>query len=265
VIASCGGGRRNESITRRVRLVAAAIAMMTAAHAGVPRRPDFRIEPRVAGAAPVAQRFTATQIELLEKLNRADAAHLDRLIALVVPEPWWLDERAYTTLPAWYEPAAVYPKLLVVHVPGQMFGAYESGRLIRWGPVSTGRRASPTPAGWYFLNWRATFHVSTVDPDWEMWWYFNFENYQGLAFHQYTLPGYPASHGCIRLLGRDAKWLFAWGEPWTLDRTGRIVMRHGTPVLVTSAYDFESPPPWRSPAWLSTPVVLPQVLPPEPQ
>jgi hypothetical protein len=247
-----------------IRLVVGvvAIAMMTGAQSSDSRHPQYRIERRVAGAAPAAARFNTTQIALLEKLNRADAGHLDHLNELIVPDPWFLDERAYTTLPASYVPARIYPTLLVVYVPGQVFGAYESGRLERWGPVSTGGRTSPTPAGWFHLNWRATRHVSTVNPDWEMKWYFNFGNVDGLAFHQYPLPGHPASHGCVRLLERDAKWLFEWGEPWALERTGQVVVRDGTPVLIIGAYDFESPSPWRSLTGLATPIVLPPVLPP---
>jgi hypothetical protein len=242
-------------------VVGIAIAMVTGAHPGELRHPEFRIEKRVAGRLPTAERLDASQVALLEKLNRADAAHLDGVSELVVPESWSLDERAYTTLPARYEPASSYRKLLVVYVPGQVFGAYESGRLERWGPVSTGGRATATPAGWFHLNWRATHHVSTTNPDWKMNWYFNFGNVEGLAFHEYALPGHPASHGCVRLLERDAMWLFEWGEPWALDRTGQVVMNNGTPVLITGAYDFESPPPWRLLTWLTTPIVLPPVLP----
>jgi hypothetical protein len=240
----------------------AALVMMTGTHAGEPPR-RFHIEKRAVGTLPIAERFDANQIAILEKLNRADAQHLDRLIELVVPEWWSLDERAYTSLPAWYEPASSYPKLVVVYVPGQVFGAYEAGRLARWGPVSTGARASATPEGWFHLTWRAPRHVSTVDSDWDMKWYFNFENVTGLALHEYVLPGHPASHGCVRLLERDAKWLYEWGEPWVLDRTGQVVIATGTPVLVTGAYDFESPPPWRSLTWLSAFIELPRVLPPE--
>jgi hypothetical protein len=95
-----------------------------------------------------------------------------------------------------------------------------------------------------------------------MKWYFNFRNELGLAFHEYALPGHPASHGCVRLLARDAQWLFEWGEPWTLDRTGQVVISEGTPVLIAGSYDFESPPPWRSLTWLATPIALPTALPP---
>jgi hypothetical protein len=144
-----------------------------------------------------------------------------------------------------------------VYLPGQVFGAYEFGRLVRWGPVSTGRRSNPTSAGRFALNWRSPGRASTVDPDWFMRWYFNFGNREGLAFHAYPLPGYPASHGCIRLLERDAQWLFEWGHTWLLDPSGTQVLMPGTPVVIIGRYDFDAPAPWRSLAWLSDKVELP--------
>ena len=123
--------------------------------------------------------------------------------------------------------------------------------------MSTGRRSSPTAARRFALNWRSTGRASTVDPDWFMPWYFNFGNREGLAFHAYSLPGYPASHGCIRLLERDAQWLFEWGQPWRLDSSGTRVLTAGTPVFLVGRYDFDAPPPWRSLAWLAGTVELP--------
>jgi hypothetical protein len=88
-------------------------------------------------------------------------------------------------------------------------------------------------------------------------WYFNIDNVAGRALHQYALPGRPASHGCVRLLERDAQWLYGWGDGWTLDRTGTRVVRPGTPVFIVGGYQFDAPPPWRSPEWLAGPVELP--------
>jgi hypothetical protein len=107
------------------------------------------------------------------------------------------------------------------------------------------------------LNWRSTGHASTINPEWFMRWYFNFDNRQGLALHQRSLPGHPASHGCLRLLDRDARWLFEWGEAWTVDSTQTHVLNAGTPVLIVGQYDYDAPPPWRSPEWLARPVPLP--------
>ena len=180
---------------------------------------------------------------------------------LLVPEQWPADELAYTTLPDVYPPAESEPKMVVVYLPGQMFGAYESGRLVRWGPISSGARTRPTPEGLFFLNWKATGHTSTINPEWFMRWYFNLENREGVAFHEYALPGGPASHSCIRLLARDAEWLFNWGEGRTLDATGSRVVKPGTAVLVVGAYDFDAPPPWHSRTWLRETVPLPPRLP----
>jgi hypothetical protein len=76
-------------------------------------------------------------------------------------------------------------------------------------------------------------------------WYFNFQNQRGLSLHEYALPGLPASHACVRLLERDARWLYDWGGGWTLDERGWTVLEHGTPLLIVGCYDFDRPPPWR--------------------
>ena len=218
----------------------------------------YRIEGRSQTAGSLHERFSESQLALLEKLNRADVEHLGQLRELVVPESW-SDELSYSVLPTRYASSEAWPTFLVVYLPGQLFGAYEFGSLVRWGPVSSGGRSNPTSSGLFALNWRSTGRASTVDPDWFMRWYFNFGNREGLAFHAYSLPGSPASHDCIRLLDRDAQWLFEWGETWVLDPSATRVMKPGTPVLIVGAYDFDAAPPWRSLMWLSQPLELPSV------
>ena len=202
-------------------------------------------------------RFTSEQVATLEVLNRADAQFLSRLDAVVVPAQWQEDVLRYSPFPGTYEWAASMPQLIVVDQPSQAFAAYESGVLVRWGPISSGRERMPTPAGLFHLTWRSPGRHSTVDPAWYMPWYFNFENDRGLSFHQYALPGLPASHACIRLLERDARWLYDWGETWTLDERGWAVLDPGTPVLIAGCYNFTRPPPWRSQGWLSSGIALP--------
>jgi hypothetical protein len=216
----------------------------------------YQIETQTGRRGSLQERFSRAQIALLEKLNRADVEQLGQLPVLVVPESWD-DELSYSVLPLQYPASEAWPTFVVVHLPGQLFGAYEFGRLVRWGPVSSGGRSSPSNPGTFSLNWRSTGRASTVNPDWFMRWYFNFGNREGLAFHAYSLPGYPDSHGCIRLLERDAQWLFEWGESWVIDPAGDEALKPGTPVLIIGRYDFEGPPPWRSLAWLSTTVELP--------
>lgn len=227
--------------------------------AGAQERPRYRLESKSERTGSLREGFTEPQLALLEKLNRADAGHLEQLPELVVPESWKEDELTHSVLPmrdAWSEE---WPTFVVVYLPGQLFGAYEFGSLVRWGPISSGGRHSPTGAGLFALNWRSTGRASTIDPDWFMRWYFNFGNREGLAFHEYALPGYPASHGCIRLLERDARWLFHWGDPWVLNTSETQVVKPGTPVFIVGEYDFNAAPPWRSLAWVSQRVVLPPV------
>jgi lipoprotein-anchoring transpeptidase ErfK/SrfK len=194
-------------------------------------------------------RFRPDQRSLLQKLNRVDAAHLAAWNRLIVPGRWDLEELAYSPLPAFIDRFSEEPKTVVVHLPAQVFGAYELGTLVRWGPVSSGGPGRSTPAGRYQLNWHARVRISSVDDSWVMPWYFNFDDSEGYGFHQYSLPGRPASHGCVRLLERDAKWLFYWGQP-------------GTPVTVCGRYDFSRPRPWMQPAWWSRGVTFPEPVSP---
>ena len=194
--------------------------------------------------------FNEKQIALLEKLNRSDRNHLIRLQRIIVPDRWDLDELAYSPLPISYKQARRFPKAIVVYKPGQVFGAYQRGKLVRWGPVSTGAKSSRTPAGLFHLNWKATLKRSTLNRNWLLPWYFNFQNKRGHSFHQYELPGRPASHGCVRLLQRDATWIYDWGEQWELGPRGWRIRRQGTPVLIVGEYDHDRPAPWRTASYL---------------
>ncbi|HUF17003.1 MAG TPA: L,D-transpeptidase, partial [Thermoanaerobaculia bacterium] len=202
---------------------------------------SYRLEP---APEDLDERFDSGQLALLEMLNRADRQHLPRLDQLILPDRWNLPLLEYSPLPKRIDELAGRPKALVVHQPQQVFGAYEHGDLVRWGPVSSGRREHPTPSGEFHLNWRSPGRHSTVDPEWYMEWYFNFHNRRGLALHQFALPGTPASHACVRLLERDARWIYDWGEGWTLDARGWDVVETGTPLWIIGDYDFNAPPPW---------------------
>jgi hypothetical protein len=185
------------------------------------------------------------QIDLLEKLNRRDRKSLFKGERIVEPEFWTGEERDYAPLPASLGWARDLDQLIVVHKPLQAFAAYVHGELVRWGPVSTGVEKSPTPSGLFALSWRSKGHRSSVNQGWYLPWYFNFENDTGRAFHQYELPGLPASHGCVRMLERDAQWLYGWGREWTLDARGWTVTESGTPVLIVGEYPRIETPPWR--------------------
>lgn len=219
------------------------------------------IQYRIEGGPlrELAARLKPSEIELLEKLNRADLKHLLRLTKVVVPSSF-RDEMAHSPFPQQYPAAAATPKLLVVDQPAQVFAAYEFGKQVRWGPVSSGRKEKPTPSGLVHLNWRARSRISTLSGEWRLNWYFNFNNQRGLAFHEFDMPGHPASHACFRLLTRDAMWIFNWGESWTLDSKGQLAT-HGTPVLILGDYNYAAAPPWQSADFFARAIALPESVP----
>ena len=164
---------------------------------------------------------------------------------LVVPtaDGYELDFRAYSPFPRYYPGASDFEKLFIIHKTVQAFAAYEHGRLARWGIVNTGSPESPTPTGRFNFNWKTEYRVSSLSPpgeDWEMYWVFNFHNPRGMHVHQYEFPtGGPTSHGCVRLIDADARWIYTWADTWktTVGGTGigsqsGRVLEPGTTVLV---------------------------------
>lgn len=179
------------------------------------------------------------------KVNRLDLEHVRQGETLMVPDgaP---DLLRVSPFPAQISrDLAPAERILFVSRRIQAFAAYEKGTLVRWGPVSTGRKETPTPAALYHTNWRAKLRRSTDNDQWILPWLFNFENSRGISFHQFDLPGYPASHACVRLLEDDAKWIFNWAESWVLSEDRRTVVAHGTPVVVFGDYAYDAPPPWK--------------------
>jgi lipoprotein-anchoring transpeptidase ErfK/SrfK len=190
------------------------------------------------------RRFGPESLAVVLRLNRVDLEHARLGDTLVVPSTFDLARLAPfpDTLPT----ARALPKLIVVSAHVQAFGAYEAGRLVRWGPTSTGRKEKVTPAGVYHTNWRQRQRISTFNDEWVLNWYINLSNFDGISLHQYELPGRPASHSCVRLLEDDAAWLYGWVDTWTLvpgDR--RKIAQQGTPVVVMDAYTFGHRRPWK--------------------
>ena len=106
-----------------------------------------------------------------------------------------------------------------------------------------GRKKDPTPTGLFYTNWKAEKTTSTFNDEWDLKWNFNIENKEGVGWHQYALPGYPASHSCLRLLEEDAKYLYTWADQWKVEGTDKIIT-YGTPVVVFGSYNFDGPKPW---------------------
>ena len=164
---------------------------------------------------------------------------------IVVPSHFDLDPRAYSPFPRDYPGARDFDKLFVIDKGTQAWAGYENGRLARWGLVSTGADGSETPNGRFNFNWKERHRVSTLSPpgeSWDMRWVFNFHDARGIHVHQYyALPTTgAASHGCVRLMTADAKWIYDWADGWrttnggadkAMASRGRVI-EQGTTVLV---------------------------------
>ncbi len=181
-------------------------------------------------------------LPLVEFLNYVRVKDLRVGDTLIVPSQVGLDMRAYAPFPRTYDGGAELGKLFVIDKAVQAWAAYEHGRLVRWGVVNTGAEGSRTPGGRYNFNWQVEERVSSESPEGEEWlmrWVFNFHRTRGFHVHQYTMPtGAPASHGCVRLIAADARWIYDWADGWRRDADG-TVLEQGTTVLVLG--DGEEP------------------------
>ncbi|HEV8479348.1 MAG TPA: L,D-transpeptidase [Candidatus Eisenbacteria bacterium] len=210
-----------------------------------PPRPHYRAL-KLAGdhaLTDLENALGAHKFALFLKVNRIDLSHVRDTDTLAVPDSS-LDTLDLAPFPLELASAASIPKLLLVSLRVQAFAAYENGRLVHWGPVSTGKKTTPTPAGLYHANWKAKQRYSTVDDSWFLKWCVNIEVHEGISLHEYELPGRPASHSCVRLAPDDAEWVYGWVDQWRLDPAGKLATP-GTAVLVFGDYAWGARAPWK--------------------
>lgn len=177
-------------------------------------------------------------------INRVDDKHLYSGMTVVIPQSFDKPE-IWEFMPSNIESAKKIPKLVIISQRTQAFGFYEYGKLVRSGPVSSGKQTTPTKNGLYFTNWKGKEVVSTFSDEWILKWNFNIDNKEGISLHQYILPGYPASHSCVRMYEQDAQWLYDWANQWVLDSDGQTKLVNGTPVIIFGKYDFKKDAPWK--------------------
>lgn len=176
-------------------------------------------------------------------VNRTDKNNLIKMDSIIVPNDLTGDLAFYLPFPLSVPYLKDISKIIFFSYPTQSFAAYENGELVYTGPVNMGRKADPTPTGLYYTNWKAEQTTSTFNDEWDLRWNFNIENKLGIGFHQYELPGYPASHSCLRLLEKDARYLYDWADQWILEKQDSIRAK-GTPVIVFGTYPFGEAKPW---------------------
>lgn len=182
-------------------------------------------------------------LQIVLAVNRTDSAGFGQLDSVIIPDDLNGDLAFYLPFPVDVPYLQDVDKLIFFSYPTQTFAAYEKGILTYTGPTNMGRKKDPTPTGLFYTNWKAEQTTSTFNDEWDLLWNFNIENKEGVGWHQYSLPGYPASHSCLRLQEKDAKYLYNWANEWVLNATDSVEIK-GTPVIVFGMYNFDAPKPW---------------------
>ena len=99
------------------------------------------------------------------------------------------------------------PVLVVVSLATQRAIAYRNGVPIGVSTVSTGKKGYETPTGVFTILQKHVVHKSSLYADAPMP-FMQRLTWKGIALHAGSLPGFPASHGCIRLPLQFAKLLY---------------------------------------------------------
>lgn len=103
------------------------------------------------------------------------------------------------------------PTVIVVSLPEQRLHVYRGGQRIGVSTVSSGKPGKETPTGVFPILQKKRAHRSNLYNDAPMP-YMQRLTWDGIALHAGRIPGYPASHGCIRLPHAFAEQLFELTE-----------------------------------------------------
>jgi hypothetical protein len=118
------------------------------------------------------------------------------------------------------------PLQIVVNIGTQKVTLYSNGVRVAQGPVSTGQPGHSTPMGVFSVIEKDRYHHSNIYSGAPMP-FMQRITWSGVALHEGVLPGYPASHGCIRTSHDFAQRL------WPLTKLGvRFVVARSEVVPV---------------------------------
>jgi len=121
------------------------------------------------------------------------------------------------------ERAAKGPVAVIVSLPQQRVHVYRNGIRIAVSTCSSGKPGHETPSGVFVILEKDRHHKSSTYSDAPMP-NMNRLTWSGIALHAGNLPGYPASHGCVRLPLAFSDDLFS-------------ITHLGTPVIIAGEGD----------------------------
>jgi lipoprotein-anchoring transpeptidase ErfK/SrfK len=124
------------------------------------------------------------------------------------------------------------PVIISISIDQQKMRIYDANGLFAETPISSGMKGHPTPMGVFSVIQKDRLHHSNIYSGAPMP-YMQRITWSGIAIHAGVLPGYPASHGCIRM-----PMAFAM-KMWTWTKMGaRVVV---TPGEMTPPASFAHP------------------------
>ncbi len=112
------------------------------------------------------------------------------------------------------------PLVITVSLRRQRVSVWDRTGLMMEAPISSGKLGTPTPTGVFSILQKNRIHYSNLYDSAPMP---NMQRitWSGVALHAGALPGYPASHGCIRLPHGFSKRLFEVTQMGT-----RVIVAH---------------------------------------
>ena len=149
---------------------------------------------------------------------------------------------AKSKAPAWQAAKPQGPLIIAISISKQTMKIYDANGLFAETPISTGMRGHSTPMGAFSVIQKQKLHHSNIYSGAPMP-YMQRITWSGIAIHAGVLPGYPASHGCIRMPMAFAIKMYGW-------------TRMGARVVVT--------PGEITPASFSHPLLVTRKLAPQP-
>ncbi|QWG21501.1 L,D-transpeptidase family protein [Bradyrhizobium sediminis] len=103
----------------------------------------------------------------------------------------------------------VGPLIIAISIEKQKVRVYDANGFFAESPVSTGMKGHPTPMGVFSIIQKHKLHHSNIYSGAPMP-FMQRITWSGVAMHAGVLPGYPASHGCIRMPMAFAQKMWNW-------------------------------------------------------
>lgn len=171
----------------------------------------------------------ADQMDLVKRINRMNTS-LYRGMVIAIPDSLETPIMDFSPFDKQIDPPG--HKTIIVSLSKLAFGAYNpDGTLEHWGPISAARGFCPdihhgchTSLGTFTIYQKegegcvsTKFPVGRGGAPMPYCMFFH----GGFALHgSYEVPGYNASHGCVRMFVDDARWL---NEEFTTEKTTVII------------------------------------------